>query len=175
MNEHVGSHSIAVSKIRNHAAHLRHQRYGELDITHLSYGHPVRVHSPRLEHVYHFQILLRGTCLLRTPEGEELMLSAGKLVPINPLDPIDLTYSADCAKLILSIPTRVFNRVCDEHQLLFPKGGIVFESTPYLLEQKIGLLNLLQLVCSESESSPRITPFPTPVHEHRCRKTHDAT
>ncbi|WP_208536301.1 cupin domain-containing protein, partial [Pseudomonas aeruginosa] len=103
VNRHVGTHCIRLPAAGRPQASLDHRTFASLDLCRISYGAAVRVTSPALESIFHLQILLRGHCLWRGG-GQEHALAPGELLLINPDDPVDLTYSADCEKFIVKLP-----------------------------------------------------------------------
>ncbi|MNP21003.1 Transcriptional activator FeaR [compost metagenome] len=118
----------------------------------------MRVTSPALESIYHLQVLLNGNCLWRGPQREHHLVP-GELLLINPDDPVDLTYSEDCEKFILKVPTRLLDSICDEQRWQRPDGGVRFLRNHYRLEELDGFVNLLAMICHEAEVSdplPRV-------------------
>lgn len=154
VNQHVGSHCISLSKAGNPLASLNHCKFSTLDLCRISYGGSVRVVSPALESIYHLQVLLRGSCLWRSA-GQEHYLTPGELLLINPDDPVDLTYSADCEKFILKIPVALLEAVCAEQRWEHPGQSVRFLESRYQLSELEGFPNLLGMICQEAESSDR--------------------
>jgi len=103
VNQHVGVHCIRLPRTGTPQASLSHCKFGKLDLCQISYGGSVHVTSPALETIYHLQLLQRGHCLWRG-RGQEHYFTPGELLLINPDDPVDLTYSDDCEKLIVKLP-----------------------------------------------------------------------
>jgi len=164
VNQHVGVHCIHLPRASSPQASLNHRKFGSLDLCRISYGGSVHVTSPALESIYHLQVLLRGNCLWRGPDQEH-HLAPGELLLINPDDPVDLTYSADCEKFILKVPTSLLESVCTEQRWLHPEQGVRFARNRYRLTELEGFVNLLAMVCMEAEASePMLT-----VQEHYAR------
>lgn len=163
VNQHVGSHRIRLPKSGQPAASLSHRAFGGLDLCRISYGGSVQVTSPALETIYHLQILLQGHCLWRG-YGEEHYLTPGELLLINPDDQVDLTYSDECEKFIVKIPSALLERACSENSWRLPSDGIRFAAR-HNVQQVDGLINLLDLVCDEAESAQQM-PM---VKEHYTR------
>ncbi|NIE78471.1 AraC family transcriptional regulator [Pantoea sp. Ap-967] len=158
VNRHVGQHCIGLSHSTHPQASLSHRSFAELDLCRISYGGSVRVTSPALESIYHLQVLLRGNCLWRGHRREQHLVP-GELLLINPDDPVDLTYSDDCEKFILKVPTRLLDSVCEQQRWQRPAGGVRFVRNHYRLEELEGFVNLLAMVCQEAEVSeplPRV-------------------
>jgi len=158
VNRHVGQHCIGLSRTTHPQASLSHRKLAELDLCRISYGGSVRVTSPALETIYHLQVLLHGNCLWRGPQREHHLVP-GELLLINPDDPVDLTYSQDCEKFILKVPTRLLESICDEQRWQRPNGGVRFLRNHYRLDELDGFVNLLGMVCHEAEVSdslPRV-------------------
>jgi AraC-like DNA-binding protein len=151
VNQHVGSHCIKLPRTGNPEASLSHRKFGKLDLCRISYGAAVHVTSPALETIYHLQLLQRGHCLWRG-RGEEHFFTPGELLLINPDDPVDLTYSDDCEKLIVKLPASFLDSACLENQWGKPGEGIRFAANRYDLRQLEGIDSLLGLICQEAEA-----------------------
>ncbi|MCY1283604.1 HTH-type transcriptional activator RhaS [compost metagenome] len=152
VNQHVGSHCIRLPSVGHPQASLNHRKFASLDLCRISYGGVVRVTSPALETIYHLQILLSGHCLWRGHKQEHY-LAPGELLLINPDDPVDLTYSDDCEKFILKLPTTLLESICDEQRWQRPGDGVRFLQNHYRLDELEGFVNLLAMVCQEAEAS----------------------
>ncbi|MDU9391975.1 AraC family transcriptional regulator [Pseudomonas sp. zfem002] len=159
VNRHVGQHCIGLSRSTHPQASLSHRKFAELDLCRISYGGSVRVTSPALESIYHLQVLLNGNCLWRRGSQSERYLLPGELLLINPDEPVDLTYSQDCEKFILKVPTRLLDTLCDEQRWQRPSSGVRFLRNHYRLDELEGFVSLLAMVCQEAEASdplPRV-------------------
>ncbi|WP_341523490.1 AraC family transcriptional regulator [Pseudomonas sp. G.S.17] len=152
VNQHVGSHRIRLLPKGRPQASISHRTFSSLDLCRISYGAPVRVTSPALETVYHLQILLRGHCRSRTC-GEEQIYRPGEILLINPDDPVDLTYSADCEKFIVKLPVRLIENACLEQHWTLPQQGIRFAAARQQLKTMGGFVQLLGLICHEAENA----------------------
>lgn len=151
VNQHVGAHCIQLPRTGHPQASLSHCTFGKLDLCKLSYGGSVHVTSPALETIYHLQLLQRGHCLWRG-RGQEHYFTPGELLLINPDDPVDLTYSDDCEKLIVKLPASFLEKACAENQWHAPGEGIRFTASRYDLKQVDGIESLLGLICQEAEA-----------------------
>lgn len=151
VNCHVGCHRLSLLRHNESNASLSHRKAGSVDLCRLSYGAQARVLSEGLSDIYHFQFILRGHCRYQF-RGNELVLSAGHVMVINPNEPIDLVYSEDCEKFIVRIPASMFSEVCTEHRWSMPIGCIRFSLEPYRFEDVQSLIQLLDLLCQEAES-----------------------
>lgn len=152
VNQHVGVHHIRLPRYGHPEASLDHRKFASLDLCRISYGGEVRVMSAALENVFHLQILLRGHCLWRRGRAERV-LGPGELLLINPDEPVDLAYSADCEKFILKLPNRLLESVCDEQRWQRPSEGVRFIQNHYQLLALEGFAGLLAMVCHEAEAS----------------------
>jgi len=152
VNQHVGSHCIELPRASRPQAHLSHRAFAELDLCRITYGAPVRVVSPALELCFHLQVLLHGHCLWRHARQEHA-LAPGELLMINPDDPVDLTYSADCEKFIVKVPVRLLASLCSQQRWGVPEGGVRFVQHRYRLDDVQGLVSLLGMVCQEAEEA----------------------
>lgn len=151
VNQHVGSHNLRLAHSRDATASLSHRKAGSLDLCRLRYGSEARIVSEGLPYFYHVQFILNGHCRYDI-HRDSLSLPAGHVLLINPEEPIDLTYSADCEKFIVKVPAPLFDQACTEHRWFKPNEHIKFTQTPYRFEELESLLMLLQLVCQEAES-----------------------
>jgi len=151
VNQHVGSHCIRLPRAGHPQASLQHRTLASLDLCSISYGGSVRVTSPALESIYHLQVLLHGHCLWRGP-GQEHCFAPGELLLINPDDPVDLTYSEDCEKFIIKIPTRLLENACQEQRWQYPRQGVRFLQPRHRLQDLEGFVPLLSLLCQEAEA-----------------------
>lgn len=152
VNLHVGNHGITLSGRSDGTASLCHRKAGNLDLCRLRYGAQARILSEGLPDIYHLQFILQGHC--RYDMGRDsLSLTAGHVLLINPDEPIDLTYSADCEKFIVRLPSTLFDEACAEHRWFKPNEYIKFNRTPYRFEDLNSLLHLMQLICEEAEST----------------------
>lgn len=150
VNQHIGHHQMRLPGNGGAVASLAHRKLASLDLCRISYGGRARVTSPALETIYHAQLLLRGDCLWQTA-ADEHHFRAGDLLLINPDDPVDLTYSDDCAKLIVKLPAELIDRACQAGQWRRPAEGVRF-APKHDLQQLAGWPGLLQLACAEAES-----------------------
>ena len=147
----VDSHSLSLSNTSHFTASLSHRRAGMVDLCRISYGAQARVISEGLEDIYHVQFILRGHCRYKLAHTT-LELSAGHVLVINSNEPLDLTYSADCEKLILRIPSSMLDDACTEHRWFKPNEHIKFSQSPHKFENIDSLMTLLRLLCDEAES-----------------------
>lgn len=151
VNRHVGSHGLRLTNSGNSSASLNHRKAGSLDLCRLSYGAQARIISEGLPDIYHVQFILRGHCRYELYR-DSVSLSAGHVLMINPDEPIDLTYSEDCEKFIVRVPSNLFNEACMEHRWFKPNECVKFNQTPYKFEEIDSLLFLFKLLCDEAES-----------------------
>lgn len=161
VNQHMGSHCIQLPSEAAFSARLNHRKFADLDLCRISYGASVRVISHALEDVLHLQVLLRGDCLWRGPAGMHHLVP-GELLIINPDDPVDLTYSANCEKFILKVPTRLLESICQEQRWLYPREGIRFTRHRYSLSELQNFVPLLAVICAEAEDGAALPR----MHEH---------
>lgn len=151
VNRHVGNHTLRLSHRGDGSARLSHQRVGNLDLCRLSYGREARVLSEGLPDIYHIQFVLKGHCRFEVLR-DTFELGAGQVMVLNADEPIDLTYSDDCEKLIVKVPAPLLDEACLEHNWCKRGGGIKFMPVPYEFAQLESLFTLLSLLCEEAES-----------------------
>ncbi|MDD1016214.1 AraC family transcriptional regulator [Pseudomonas rubra] len=152
VNQHVGGHSLRLPRSGDLQASINHRKFASLDLCRLSYGGRARITSPALGSLYHLQILLKGHCH-SSCRGDEHHYVPGELLLINPDDPVDLTYSADCEKFILKLPASQLEQACLEQRWQLPEGGIRFASARHATGALEGFIGLLRLVCEEAENT----------------------
>jgi len=150
VNQHVGTHCIRLPRRGRPAASINHRTFASLDLCRISYGGAVRVTSAALETSFHLQILLQGQCSSRVA-GQEHIYVPGEMLLINPHDPVDLTYSADCEKFILKLPVALLESACLAQHWCVPAEGIRFLAARHDLSRLGGFLSLLGLICQEAE------------------------
>jgi AraC-like DNA-binding protein len=151
VGRNVGNHSLRLAHSSSATASLNHRRAGSVDLCRLSYGTEARILSEGLADIYHAQFILRGTCRYTLPETT-LDLSAGHFLLINPNEPLDLTYSSDCEKFIVKIPSAMVREACTEHRWFMANDCIKFNQIPYRFDDLSNLIMLLNLLCEEAES-----------------------
>lgn len=164
VNQHVGSHCIRLPTSGFPEASLNHRKFSSLDLCRISYGGSVRVTSPALETIYHLQVLLKGHCRSQCGHQEHFYVP-GELLLINPDDPVDLTYSADCEKFIVKLPVSLFENTCLENRWMLPDSGIRFTAARHDIRALDGLASLLMLICEEAEAAASMPQ----VQEHYVR------
>ncbi|GGU48640.1 transcriptional regulator [Pseudomonas laurentiana] len=164
VNQHVGGHCLRLPRTGELQASINHRKFASLDLCRLSYGGKAQVTSPALGSLYHLQILLKGHCRSAC-RGNEHPYVPGELLLINPDDPVDLTYSADCEKFILKLPASLLEQTCLEQRWQVPEGGIRFTSARHKTQPLDGFIGLLGLVCAEAESDNSLLQ----VQEHYGR------
>ena len=130
VRRNVGTHSLRLAHSSSASASLKHRKAGSVDLCRLSYGTEARVISEGLADIYHAQFILRGVCRYTLPDAT-LDLSAGHFLLINPHEPLDLTYSPDCEKFIVKIPSSMVHEACAEHRWFAAKECIKFNQVPY--------------------------------------------
>lgn len=149
--KNVGNHSLRLARSSSATASLRHRKAGSVNLCRLSYGTEARVLSEGLADIYHVQFILRGICRYTLPDTT-LDLSAGHFLLINPNEPLDLTYSPDCDKFIVKIPSAMLHEACAEHRWFTSNECIKFSQIPYRFDDLSNLILLLNLLCEEAES-----------------------
>ncbi|WP_462381321.1 AraC family transcriptional regulator [Pseudomonas sp. Marseille-QA0892] len=152
VNQHVGNHCIRLPASGFPEANLSHRKFSTLDLCTISYGGAVRVTSPALETIYHLQLLMAGHCR-SVCLGQEHFYRPGELLLINPDDPVDLTYSADCEKFIVKLPAPLFQGICLNQRWQIPEQGIRFEAACQDPQSLAMLVQLLTVVCAEAEAT----------------------
>lgn len=153
LNQRFGMHSIQVLTADRRRANLNHHNFASLDLSRISFGAGVRVTSPALNSIYRMQILIRGQCLMRSNNHEQLLVP-GELLLINPDESVDITYSDNCEKLILKVPTGLIDSICVERRWHRPEHGVKFLQNRYPLDELKGFGHLLSVVCLEAEAEP---------------------
>lgn len=156
VNQHVGTHSIRLPGRGRFEASLEHRKFAAIDICQISYGASVQVTTTSLDTIYHLQILLSGHCHW-TGRGGTHFFVPGELMVINPDEPVVLTYSKDCKKLIFKLPVGLLEEGCRENNWQPPEQGIRFASACHDLRTLGGFPDLVRLLCYEAED-PLVQP-----------------
>ncbi|WP_221794196.1 AraC family transcriptional regulator [Oceanobacter mangrovi] len=149
VNQHVGRHRLVMSGPQQSAARLSLCDFADLGLSRISYGNQVRIACPDLEDIYHFQIVMKGQCQWRFSDTE-MLLQPGQALMMNPGEKIDLTYSADCEKLIVKIPESVVRNTCIDHLGYAPKAGVLFERKVVNLQQSKSFLSCVEAMFYEA-------------------------
>lgn len=101
--------------------------------------------------IYRVEFIHRGQVSYLLSSGQ-LRLVAGQMTVINPDEPGEAVYSADCEKFSVRMPESLFIEACNEHRWCKPKGQIAFKPLAYEFGTLDKLLPVLQLLCQELES-----------------------
>ena len=151
VNKHIGGHSLDLIGGENHAASLSFGEFAGFGLSRISYGNHVRVKTPALDDIYHFQVVTRGECRWRH-NGESLRVRRGQALMVNPDEVIDLEYTQECEKVIIKVPAPIMKSVCRTGGSL---GGqlVRFDRLPIDMRFCPSLTNLLDAVFSEFEES----------------------
>lgn len=157
VGEFLDAHEVELSH-RSDGASLRHQRVGAVDYCQLRYGNEVRVTTPGLREGVHLQVVLQGLCTYAAG-GRQFELGPGDAFVIGANEPVDLTYSRDCEKLIVRLPLPLLDEVCSEHRWQRPVSGFHFAPTRYQQHELGNLFSLMSLVCTEAEQRPDAGPM----------------
>lgn len=150
INQHIGHHSLEVFDSERMGSRLSFREFAGLGLSQVSYGSRVRVRSPELESIYHFQIITRGECAWGR-DGERMVLGQGQALMVNPYEKIDLEYSADCEKLIIKVPECVISDAAVSATNRLEGRSVRFRKAPQDLKGSPGLLKLLETVFAELE------------------------
>lgn len=152
VNQHIGQHRLEMLGEQKRKSRLSFREFAGFGLSQLSYGNHVRVKSPELESIYHFQIVTRGECVWHQP-GERMKVRAGEAVMVNPYEKIDLEYSEDCEKLIIRMPEHLLNNARVVANGRLPDNGIRFTRAPVNLRECPALLNIMEAVLSDLDEA----------------------
>jgi len=152
VNQYVGHHRLHILDAERPSSSLHCRQYADIGLSRISYGSQVKVACPDLMGVYHFQIVTRGSCDWSF-RNSEFRLHAGQALMMNPEEKIDLTYSADCEKLIVKVPEEVVKTVCLSQLGAVPKQGIKFETQVVELTHSQAFLSFISAIFHEASSA----------------------
>lgn len=170
VNEHVGQHSLEMVGRERASARLSFREFAGFGLSLISYGNRVRVRSPELESMYHFQIITQGECAWYRG-NDRTTLQQGQAMMVNPHENIDLEYSEDCEKLIIKVPDKVMNTALTSASHGMPNTAIQFSGAPMNLNRCPGLLKLLETVFVElEEGENELAEVSAPYREIILRK-----
>lgn len=171
VNQHIGQHRLEMLGGHERKSSLSFREFAGFGVSRLSYGNHVRVKSPELEAIYHFQIVTRGECVWHQA-GERMRLRTGQALMVNPYEKIDLEYSEECEKLIIKVPELVLTNARDLAHGRLPEKGIVFTRTPVELRLCPALVSIIEAVLAELDDAENddITLACAPYREIILRK-----
>ncbi|MBS8242192.1 AraC family transcriptional regulator, partial [Marinobacter lipolyticus] len=152
VNQHIGQHRLKMLGEPKGTSRLSFREFAGFSLSQLSYGSHVRVQSPELESIYHFQVVTRGECVWRQG-GERMQVSRGQAVMVNPYESIDLEYSDDCEKLIIKVPESMLNNARLGSCAHTPDDGVRFDRVPVDLQRCPSLVNVMEAVLAELEEA----------------------
>lgn len=152
VNSHIGQHRLELMGESRARSSLSFREFANFGLSRISYGNHVRVKSPELDSIYHFQIVTRGECVWHLGD-ERLVLRRGQAMMVNPYERIDLEYSDDCEKLIFRVPEAALNSVQMSRAGRMPETGVRFLRAPVDLRLCPALINVLNAVFSELEEA----------------------
>lgn len=151
VNQHIGSHSLDLLDGESHAASVSFGEFAGFGLSKISYGNHVRIKTPALDDMYHFQIVTRGECHWRQGE-KRLQIRRGQALMINPDEIIDLEYTQECEKIIIKMPAPIMTSACSTGSSL-GKQPVRFDRLPIDMRLRPSFTSLLDAVFSELEES----------------------
>jgi len=151
VNQHIGGHSLSLLRSENLAASLSFGEFAGFGLSKVSYGNHVRIKSPALDDIYHFQVVTRGECRWRQ-DGENLRVRRGQAMMINPDEVIDLEYTQECEKVIIKVPASIMKSVCSTGSSV-REQVVRFDRRPIDMRLCPSLMSILDAVFSELEES----------------------
>lgn len=151
MNQHIGGHSLDLLGGENLAASLSFGEFAGFGLSRISYGNHVRVKSPALDDIYHFQVVTRGECRWRHG-GESLRVRRGQAMMVNPDEVIDLEYTQECEKVIIKVPASIMKSVSSTGSSA-REQVVRFDRLPIDMRLCPSLMSILDAVFSEFEES----------------------
>lgn len=173
VNRHVGHHKLEFTergRSRVPASRLNYRAFAGLGLSSISYGDQVNVCCPELQGIYHFQVVTRGECRWRFRD-ENLRLLRGQALMMNPGEQMDLTYSADCEKVIVKVPEELVKDICLDQSDSVPRAGVRFERKVIELEQSLGFMRLLDaLLLEANETELDLSQLQLPYRDILIRK-----
>lgn len=149
VNQHIGGHSLDLLSGENLAASLSFGEFAGLGLSRVSYGNHVRVKSPALDDIYHFQVVTRGECRWRQ-NGEVLRVRRGQALMVNPDEVVDLEYTQECEKVIIKVPASIMKPICSTESSV-REQMVRFDRLPIDMRLCPSLLSILDAVFSEFE------------------------
>ncbi|GAA0788954.1 AraC family transcriptional regulator [Marinobacterium sediminicola] len=173
VNRHVGQHRLEfndLTRSRRPVSRLRYRDFAGIGLSSISYGDDVQVRCPDLQGIYHFQVVTQGECRWHFPD-QRVRLQRGQALMMNPGEKIDLTYSADCEKVIVKVPEELVRETCLEQTGLIPRAGVRFERKVIELEQSLGFMRLLDaLLLEANETELDLSHLQLPYRDILIRK-----
>ncbi len=148
VNQHIGHHRLEILGEQKRKSSLSFREVAGFGLSKLSYGNHVRLKSPELDSIYHFQVVTQGECVWHQA-GERMKVRSGQAMMVNPYESIDLEYSDDCEKLIIKVPKHLMNSARELAHGRLPEEGIRFARVPVELRLCPALINIMEAVFSE--------------------------
>lgn len=155
VQRHVGVHNFTTD-VQSNRAMLRHTLFGNLGLSVINYGGRTTLENPVGIDCFHFQLVMSGECLVRVG-GKEITLTSGWAMLMNPSMPSSVTYSADCTKLIVNIPTSLISACSLDRSGQVPGNGVRFEPQPFALHDHSTTFRTVELLFLEAEET---RPYP---------------
>ncbi|MDO6443405.1 MULTISPECIES: AraC family transcriptional regulator [unclassified Marinobacter] len=152
VNKHIGHHKLEMLEEQEQKSRLSFREFAGFGLSQISYGNRVRVKSPELESIYHLQVVTKGECVWRQA-GEQMRISSGQGLMVNPYEKIDLEYSEDCEKLIIKVPEQALVNARDVSLGRLPDKGIRFNRAPIDLRLCPPLVKIIEAVFSEFDDA----------------------
>lgn len=155
INSHIGHHTLLSESVKNRKSlpsQLKHRNFAELGLSSIRYGNEVKIHCADLNDIYHFQVVTQGQCCWQFEE-ESLLLKPGQALMMNPHENMDISYSADCEKVIVKVPQAFINNLCLEQNKVIPNSGVLFERKVIELNKSLGFLSLMDAILHEANDS----------------------
>ncbi|MET3998478.1 AraC family transcriptional regulator [Marinobacterium sp. MBR-109] len=173
VNRHVGHHKLEFADrecSRSPASRLNHRDFAGLGLSSISYGDQVDVRCPELQGIYHFQVVTRGECHWRFRD-KSVRLLPGQALMVNPNEQVSLTYSADCEKVVVTVPQALISEVSLHEAGLLPREGIKFSCDVINLNKSLGFLKLLEaLLLEANETELDLSHLQLPYRDILIRK-----
>ncbi|ADZ90826.1 helix-turn-helix domain-containing protein [Marinomonas mediterranea] len=155
INSHIGHHTLLPESVRDSdefCSQLKHRDFAELGLSSIHYGNEVKIHCADLNDIYHFQVVTRGQCCWQFEE-ESLLLKPGQALMMNPHEKMDISYSADCEKIIVKVPQTFIRDLCLEQNRVISSSGILFERKVIELDKSLGFLSLMGAILHEANDA----------------------
>jgi AraC-like DNA-binding protein len=142
---------------RGFRAVLHHHKLDALSLYYIRYEPEVIIGSAPMRRFYLVLRPLAGRCVVK--QGDERMtLAPGRLGVVNPVTPIELHWSGNCAQLVVKVARAALDRVLHEYGAIGAVRPLVFAPRPLTHSSCPTLMRMIDLLIGDlEEASPSVS------------------
>jgi len=151
VNKYLGKHRLVLTEKEKLGSSLSYKEFSKIGLSKISYGNNARVVCDGLVDIYHFQMILRGSCSWQTKD-QNLTMQRGQALVLNPEQPHEMVYSPDCEKVIVKVPREILHASCLSYAGNIPRAGVIFDPRVIDLKKSLAFICLFEAVLREAEN-----------------------